>query len=72
MKKLKNFSVTNMSALSREEMALINGGEFIPFECTSEGQACAVDVSGGVLKGMCKWYYASETVKYLYCYCESL
>lgn len=67
MKKLKSFSVTNMSALSREEMALINGGEFIPFKCTSEGQTCAVEFTDGVNTGTCKWVNTSQTSKYLVC-----
>lgn len=45
MKKLKAFTVKNMSSLSREEMALINGGEFYSFTCYFEGQSCAVKIS---------------------------
>lgn len=46
MKKLKSFSVKSMASLSREEMAQINGGEFIANYCLVEGQKCAVVVTG--------------------------
>lgn len=67
MKKLKAFAVKDMASLSREEMALINGGEFYSFTCLSEGQPCAVAVSGGVNTGTCKWYYTSPYSKDLKC-----
>lgn len=67
MKKLKAFTVKNMSSLSREEMAVINGGEFYSFSCQFEGQACAVEVPGGVNTGTCKWYYANPYTKALAC-----
>lgn len=67
MKKLKAFTVKNMSSLSREEMALINGGEFYSFTCYFEGQSCAVKVSGGINTGTCKWYYTSPNTQVLTC-----
>mgnify|MGYP000337902484 FL=1 len=53
MKKLKSFSVKSMASLSREEMAQINGGEFIANYCLVEGLKCAVVVTGGVYIGTC-------------------
>lgn len=54
MKKLKPFSVKSMASLSREEMALINGGEFLSYYCYYEGQKCVVEADGGVNTGTCK------------------
>ncbi len=67
MKKLKSFSVKSMASLSREEMALINGEEFLPFKCTVEDQRCAIPATGGINTGTCKWIYTSEDELHLYC-----
>ena len=67
MKKLKSFSVKSMASLSREEMAQINGGEFMANYCLVEGQKCAVVVTGGVNIGTCKWVYVSYNKKELTC-----
>lgn len=56
-----------MSSLSRKEMALTNGGEFYSFSCYFEGQPCAVEVSGGVNTGTCKWYYTASNKQELTC-----
>ncbi len=61
MRKVTAFSVTRMSELSREQMALVQGGainEFLTGECTSanEGQKCYISVPGGVVTGKCGYY----------------
>ncbi len=61
MRKVKAFSVTRMSELSREQMALVQGGainEFLTGECTSanKDQKCYISVPGGVVTGKCGSY----------------
>ncbi|MDE6159733.1 MAG: TIGR04149 family rSAM-modified RiPP [Bacteroidaceae bacterium] len=53
MRKLKRFTLTQGSRLSSEEMEMLVGGDFFPFECTKEGTPCAVGVDGGFYTGTC-------------------
>ena len=78
MKKVKPFRVARMAELSREQMALVQGGanEFLIGECTTttEGKKCYVSVSGGFEKGTCGFYYvtyssAEVNVRYAYPTC---
>ncbi len=78
MKKLKPFSVARMAELSREQMALVQGGanEFLIGECTTlnEGTKCYINVTGGVLTGRCGFYYETYTtpeieIRYAYPAC---
>ncbi len=78
MKKLKPFSVARMAELSREQMALVQGGanEFLTGQCTTltEGAKCYISVSGGVQTGKCGFYYVTYTtpevsVQYAYPTC---
>ncbi len=77
MKKLKAFSLKKMSILSNEEMARINGGEFLKGTCTvdSEGSKCYIGASNGVYTGTCRIYYvefpgSTYSVTYKYAYCD--
>ncbi len=60
MKKLKAFRVARMAELSREQMALVQGGvnEFLTGKCTSAnvGKKCYISVPGGVETGICGSY----------------
>ncbi len=60
MKKVKPFRVARMAELSREQMALVQGGvnEFLTGECTSAnvGAKCYISVPGGVETGTCGSY----------------
>ncbi|MCM1372047.1 MAG: hypothetical protein NC113_05075 [Bacteroides sp.] len=64
MKKLKSFSVKSMAALSREEMAQINGGDFTVYDCNENngGKTCAYAFEGNsVILGSC--YVSSTTTE---------
>ncbi len=65
MKKLKAFRVACMAELSREQMALVQGGanEFLTGKCTSanKGAKCYISVPGGVETGTCGSYSVTYT-----------
>lgn len=71
MKKLKAFSVSSMSILSREDMAQINGGDFTVYDCKSEnvGKYCVVSFSGNtVTLGTCKYDVTTTASGFVYSY----
>ena len=55
MRKLKTFSLSQGHQLSCEEMAMLEGGDFISFYCYTEGASCAIEESGGIYTGTCQY-----------------
>ena len=78
MKKLKVFSVKNMSALTREEIARIHGGDFYRSICAPgiDKKNFFVPVTGGIETGVCETYYVvyyptpTTSVSYAYAKCK--
>ncbi len=62
MKKLKPFSVKNMTTLSREAMAKVHGGDFTVYDCKAgnAGKYCAISIQDWIVHlGVCT--YSSTT-----------
>ena len=55
MRKLKKFTLAEGHELSAEEMAMLEGGDFIPFSCNYEHAACVVLGDAGVYTGTCQY-----------------
>lgn len=66
MRKIKSFSLTQGNELSCEEMAMLEGGDYIPFTCSYEHASCAVYEGSGISTGSCQ-YVGIGTEKVLAC-----
>ena len=58
MKKIKSFKVNNLSPMTREEMVMINGGDFSIVDCREgmEYAYCAYAFVGHTVEiGICKY-----------------
>ncbi len=55
MRKIKSFSLSQGNELSCEEMAMLEGGDFISFYCEHEHASCAIYEGNGISTGTC--YY---------------
>ncbi len=71
MKKLKPFSVKNMTTLSREAMANVHGGDFTIYDCKAgnEGKYCAISSQNWIIHiGVCKYSSTIEAPGFIYSY----
>ena len=66
MRKIKSFSLAQGHELSCEEMAMLEGGDFISFYCQNEYAACAIYEGDGVSTGTC-YFVGIGTEKVLGC-----
>ena len=69
MRKLKKINLAQNQILNAKDMEILEGGDFIPFECNHEHQACVYLVPGaGVYTGTCYYYdNISNEGKHLEC-----
>lgn len=68
MRKIRSFSLTQGNELSCEEMAMLEGGDFISRFCDSEKQLCLIDADdySGAYTGTCQ-YVTVDGFKVLAC-----